>query len=84
MVVLAAAVVLLLVVLAFAVVVGAWAANSSSRVLMVVALEVVLVPVLLDEPFELTLPAIMMAPPVTLIDPVEPPVEESAPLTVTA
>lgn len=77
-----------MVVLAFAVVVGACAANSSSRVLVVVvvvvALEVVLVPVPVVEPFELTLPAMVMAPPVTLIDPVEPPVEESAPLTVTA
>ena len=53
-------------------------------VLEVAVLEVVLVPVLLEEPFELTLPAITIAPPVTLIDPVDPPVEESAPFTVTA
>lgn len=72
-----------MVVLAFAVVVGAWAANSSSRVLVVAVLLVVVLVVEL-EPFELTRPAMMIAPPVTLIDPVDPPVEVSAPFTVTA
>ena len=62
---------------------GAWAANSSSfvRTKVVPELEVV---VPLDEPFELTVPDRTIAPPVTLIDPVEPPFEESAPLIVTA
>ena len=64
-------------------VLGAWAANSSSLVL-VVAVLVVAVPVEVLEPFELTRPATIIAPPVTLIDPVEPPVVLIAPLTVTA
>ena len=64
-------------------VLGACAANSSSLVL-VVAVLVVVVLLVVDEPLELTRPATTIAPPVTLIDPVEPPVVETAPLTVTA
>ena len=62
---------------------GAWAANSSSLVLVVAVLLVVVL-VVEFEPLELTLPAMMMAPPVTLMEPVEPPVVVIAPLTVTA
>ena len=64
-------------------VLGACAANSSSLVL-VVAVLVVVVLLVVDEPLELTRPAMMMAPPVTLIEPVDPPVEDKVPLTVTA
>ena len=78
-----AATVLVLLVPLAAGVVGACADNSSSLVLVVAVLLVVVLVVEL-EPLELTRPATMMAPPVTLIDPVDPPVELNAPLTVTA
>ena len=72
------------VVLALAVgAVGACVTSSSSLVL-VVAVFVVVVLLLVLDPFELTRPATMIAPPVTLIDPVDPPVVVIAPLTVTA
>ena len=64
-------------------VVGACAANSSSLVL-VVAVLVVVVLLVVDEPLELTRPATTIAPPVTLMEPVDPPVEDKVPLTVTA
>ena len=64
---------------------GAWAANSCSLVRIAVV-ELLLVELLppVFEPFALRDPLINMAPPVTLIDPVDPPVVLNAPLTVTA
>ena len=65
---------------------GAWAASSSSLVRTTVVLELLeeLLPDPELEPFELTEPDKTIAPPVTLIDPVEPPELLNAPLTVTA
>ena len=76
--------------------VGAVGATSSSSRLRVVVLVVVLVVLVLPplvllelvelllEPLAPTLPVMMIAPPVTLIDPVEPPELETVPSTVTA
>ena len=89
-------------------VLGAWVANSSCLVLVVLELVVllpllvvlpepllvvVLLPLLvvellevlpLDEPLALNEPVRTIAPPVTLIEPVDPPVVDTEPPTVTA